>query len=189
MIQEFDLLTTFLPDIFFSPGSFQETPMAETLITPEDMIYIAERIQEGECVLFLGAGVNVNGGTYSKGLPLGGEVALRLLGKWMDLHGEELKKATCSLTDRVNTSEKIQRLKGYEDLTRVALQNLSRVALHVEFRYGFKRLLRYLKEILPEDECEPSPLLRTLARLPAPQERTDPPFQLIVTTNYDRWVG
>ncbi|GIK41603.1 MAG: hypothetical protein BroJett011_54360 [Chloroflexota bacterium] len=55
--------------------------------------------------------------------------------------------------------------------------NLARIALQYEVRTDRSFLVRKLKMALPDQNCEPSPLLKTLARLP---------FQLIVTTNYDR---
>jgi hypothetical protein len=52
------------------------------------------------------------------------------------------------------------------------------VALEFEVNRGERRsLIDALKSILPDADCEPSPLLETLAGLP---------FKLIVSTNYDR---
>lgn len=147
-----------------------------------DWRFIVKRIREGECVLFLGAGANVKSEEYDyPGLPLGGAVAFRIMEMWMDLKGVDLKQST-----RVVTHKKITDASPrYDDLTRVGLENLARVALHVESREDFKDLFGYLKDILPDEECIPSPLLDTIARIPSPQKRTYPPFQLIVTTNYD----
>jgi hypothetical protein len=55
--------------------------------------------------------------------------------------------------------------------------NLPRVALQYRIRKDHPDLMAKLKEIIQEDKCEPSPLLRVLARLP---------FRLMVSTNYDR---
>lgn len=147
-----------------------------------DWRFIIKRIQEGECVFFLGAGANVKSADYDyPGLPLGGAVAFRIMEMWMGLKGVDLKQAT-----RVVTHKKITDASPrYDDLTRVGLENLARVALHVESREDFKDLFGYLKDILPDEECNPSPLLDTLARIPSPQQPTYPPFRLIVTTNYD----
>ena len=56
-------------------------------------------------------------------------------------------------------------------------RNLARVSLHHERTNDRDFLRARLKEIIPDAACTPSPLLRTIARLP---------FKLIVTTNYDR---
>jgi SIR2-like domain len=56
--------------------------------------------------------------------------------------------------------------------------NLARLTLEVEVRTGRRNLLEMLAQFLPEHQCEPSPALRTLAKLRC--------LKLIVTTNYDR---
>lgn len=153
-----------------------------TELDSSDWRFIVKRIREGECVFFLGAGANVKSVEYDyPGLPLGGAVAFRIMEMWMDLKGVDLKKATQVITHKKITDASPR----YDDLTRVGLENLARVALHVESREDFKDLFGYLKDILPDEECMPSPLLDTLARIPSPQKLTYPPFQLIVTTNYD----
>lgn len=53
---------------------------------------------------------------------------------------------------------------------------LARVSLEYEMSGDRPGLTEFLKQELPDQACEPSPLLRTLARLP---------FGLYVTTNYD----
>jgi hypothetical protein len=80
---------------------------------------------------------------------------------------------------QVITHRKFVRSKHYTDLTRLALQNLPRVALHtiVESGWDYDILVSLLREVLADDERQPSKLLRVLARLP---------FELIVTTNFDR---
>ena len=55
-------------------------------------------------------------------------------------------------------------------------EDLSRVALQGETETGRQRLIKKLKEIIPDSNREPSPLLRTLAKLP---------FKLFITSNYD----
>jgi len=129
----------------------------------------------------LGAAVNVDSddGAY-KGLPLGGQVSFRLLEKLLRLKGIDLSQLI-----RVETYETIDNSERYKDLRRLGLENLARVSLQVEHQEDYKHLIQYLRQILPDQERDPSPLLRTLARLPAPTATTDPPFQLIVTTNYD----
>jgi hypothetical protein len=154
--------------------------MAIDTLNANEWKLIVDRIRDGHCVPFLGAGVNANSddGTY-KGLPLGGDVSLQLLEKWLDLKGVDRTKLATVVTDKTIDWDR------YADLKRIGVENLARVSLHVEYVDDFKRLIKYLREILPDDARDPSPLLQTLARLPAPAVRTDPPFQLIVTTNYD----
>jgi hypothetical protein len=155
--------------------------MTKSVISAEDWSLIVDRIEEGLCVPFLGSGANVVSGPYQKGLPLGGDVSWRIMQMWMDLFDVDLKHVT-----KVSTHEKIMQSPGFEDLTRLMLFNLARVSMHVEFRHDWARLIKFLKIILPDETSDPSPLLNTLARLPSPGRPTSPPFQLIVTTNYDR---
>ena len=147
----------------------------------DDWQLIVKRIHKGYYVPFLGAGANVSSAYHNYvGHLLGGDVALRIVEEWLGLKQSKLKDVT-----RVTTHKKIMNSKPlYDDLIRVTLENLPRVALHVEFRQDFSFLFDYLKLILPDDR-KPSPLLETLANLPPPKSATHPPFQLIVTTNYD----
>jgi SIR2-like domain len=142
--------------------------MAESTITPLDWGTITDSIRKGGCVPFLGAGVNVSTNGY-RGLPLGSEVARRLLGKLVN-------------EDPPGVSELVKvepgpLLADYQHLLRVGAQDLARVALHIQVKGGNPRLLELLEEILKDRLCKPSPLLRVLAKLPV---------RLIVTTNYDR---
>jgi hypothetical protein len=155
--------------------------MALDTLSENEWKLIVDRIRDGHCVPFLGAGVNASSddGTY-QGLPLGSEVSCQLLEKWLGLENVDLRNLL-----KVETYKAIDDSERYTDLKRVGLENLARVSLHVEYVDDFKLLLKYLREILPDHKRVPSPLLRTLARLPMPAEDTAPPFQLIVTTNYD----
>ena len=56
-------------------------------------------------------------------------------------------------------------------------KDLAKVSLEFEFCTDRSFLIKSLKTILPDNECEASPLLKTIARIP---------FKLIITTNYDR---
>src|ERR1043165_8792654 len=56
-------------------------------------------------------------------------------------------------------------------------QNLPRVSLIFERETGRIPLIQKLKDLLPDEQREPSLLLQTLGRLP---------FDLYITTNYDR---
>ncbi len=158
--------------------------MYQDFLDLDDWELITSRIHEGTCVPFLGAAANVSSsdGKY-QGLPLGGDVSLGMAELWMQLKGVDLKSMT-----EVKSPENIEqsRLKDYKDLTRVSLYNLARVALHVRVRQDYPRVIQYLRALIPEDNCQPSPLLRTLAKLPLPAKVANPPFRLIVTTNYDR---
>jgi hypothetical protein len=119
-------------------------------------------------VPFLGAGVNASGDGY-EGLPIGGAVARSLMEKLID-------RRVVNLLDLVEVTAK-PALRKYPDLARTRVEDLARVALHVELEGGYPAVVAYLKEIVADDDRQPSELLRVLARLP---------FRLIVTTNYDR---
>jgi len=67
-------------------------------------------------------------------------------------------------------------LAPYPDLGRARVQDLARVALHLELEARYVALVAYMREIIVEEGIEPAELLNVLARLP---------FKLIVTTNYD----
>ncbi len=145
--------------------------MTNTTITALHWDMIVERIHKGLCVPFLGAGANVRSEGY-EGLPLGSEVAIHLVEKMIGI----------PITDLNDVAQVIPHIclaqsERYKDLVRVALQDLARVALHVEFGADSAYLTNLLKTILPDDKREPSQLLTRLAQLP---------LQLIVTTNYDR---
>lgn len=139
-----------------------------TKIKPPHWKLIVERIYERRCVPFLGAGVNVSSGEY-RGLPLAGEVSMRLI---ETLTGKRVKNLDELV--QVNTDES---LNEYKELTRTGLHDLARVALHVEFINDTPYLMKRLNDILSDDDREPSKLLNTLAQMP---------FELIVTTNYDQ---
>src|SRR5262249_1498834 len=125
---------------------------------------IVRGIDKGLCVPFLGAGVNA--GTD---LPVGVDVARGLLEKLLDM-----KVNTWS--DLLEVKSK-PALKRYPDLARVRVQDLARVALHLELEGNYPALVDYLKEIIADENRSPAKILHVLASLP---------FKLIVTTNYDR---
>jgi hypothetical protein len=141
--------------------------VAKKTIDAFDWGTIVDSIRAGRCVPFLGAGVNASTNGY-RGLPLGGEVATRLLGKLVN-------RRLASLDELVTVASKAP-LSKYTDLVRLAAQDLARVSLHVQVRGGNPRLVQLLQEILVDADCAPSPLLLALARTPV---------RLIVTTNYD----
>jgi hypothetical protein len=122
--------------------------MANSVVKQAHMNLIVNRIQEGRCVPFLGAAANVSNETRGyAGLPLGANVANELINS--------------TGIDFVGSNP----------------NDLARVALQCELDTDRPELIRTLKMILPDGQCAPSPLLRTLAQLP---------LKLIVTTNYDR---
>jgi hypothetical protein len=125
---------------------------------------VVRGIDNGLCVPFLGAGVNA--GTD---LPIGIEVAKGLLEK---LLGRKVN----AWTDLVEVKSK-PLLRRYPDLSRARVQDLARVALHLELEGNYPALVEYLKEIIVDENHSPAKILHVLARLP---------FKLIVTTNYDR---
>lgn len=155
--------------------------MYQDFLSDDDWELITSRIVTGACVPFLGAGANVSStdGTY-KGLPLGGDVSLGMAELWMKLKDVDLKSMV-EVKSPANIEQ--SRLTDYKDLTRVSLYNLARVALHVRVRQDYPQVIQYLRTLIPDANCEPSPLLRTLALLPRPSQSR---FRLIVTTNYDR---
>jgi hypothetical protein len=136
------------------------------MVLPVHWNMIIRALRERRCVPFLGAGVNASTVDY-QGLPLGGEVATRLL--------EELL-GTSDIEQLVHVGPGTL-AKEYGDLVRLRLSDLARVALHVQFAGDYHHLATLLREILPDTDREPSKVLQTLARLP---------LDLIVTTNFDR---
>lgn len=141
--------------------------MAASVIDPLHWEMITDDIRNGTCVPFLGAGVNVSSDGY-RGLPLGAEVARRLLGK---LINEQPPGVT-----ELFKVEPGPLLSSYSHLLRVGAQDLARVALHIQIKGDESTLLKFVKDILGDTDCAPSPLLAVLAKLPV---------RLIVTTNYD----
>lgn len=146
-------------------------------ITEQHWDMILEAIHRRSCVPFLGAAVNAsrNGdGASYQGLPLGPEVALRLIERAIGVSVNRAKDL-----GRVTNVHKKLRVSGLaEDLARMWIENLPRVALHIDVEGVGDRgwLTRRLQSILAEETCEPSPLLKMLAELP---------LRLVVTTNFD----
>jgi hypothetical protein len=121
--------------------------MAETVIKPIHLNLIVDRVHEGRCVPFLGAAANVK----SDKLNYAG------LPLGVDVANELLKE--------------IDNFKGRDP------KDLARVSLQYAFEADRPKLLKRLREILPDEQRQPSLLLKVLARLP---------LGLVVTTNYDR---
>jgi SIR2-like domain len=141
--------------------------MVGTEPDPNQWRILCERLADGTCVPFLGAAANVSGNGY-EGLPLADEVALHLVGKLINTPVPSFR-AVARVRPRHSA------LRAYRDLTRLGAQDLARVALLLS--EDEDDLFRALAEKLPEDSCEPSPLLDLLARMPG--------LKLIITTNYD----
>ena len=199
-------------------------PDFKTTIPEDDWTQIVKQIHKRQCVPFLGAGVNFKCGKED-GLPLGADVALRLVEKminrspnsadsshrinWKNLNQfridirealgkffkstaegptmldeasvERLLRSVLEILpdDKSNLAHVIvdECLDQYQDLTRVALQDLARVSLRYRRNKNLPVFVNELKEIIPDTDRNVPRLLRVLANMP---------FQLIVTTNYDR---
>jgi hypothetical protein len=149
--------------------------MVKTVIDEFDWTIIQEAVHGGTCVPFLGAGVNADCPRLGyTGLPLGGDVALRLIEKLLNSDVE--KEDDLASVQIVH--DKLKKTEWHQDLARLRFKDLPRVALHVQVKSKRRRvhLINWLRQILAEDKHEPSKPLHTLATLP---------FRLIVTTNYD----
>lgn len=138
-----------------------------TTLEKDDWDLIVPRIPDGQCVAFLGAGANAPP-PGENGLPLGGQVAARL--------AEALTGIKVGDFGHLNDVPPYRSLRKYEELLRLGLYDLPRVAFWVELRKDPAFLMKELEAILDDSTCPLPPLLRTVARLP---------FRLIVTTNYD----
>lgn len=136
-------------------------------LSRDDWELIVPRIPAGECVAFLGAGANVAPSGQTS-LPLGAQVAAQL--------AEALTGVKVSEFDDLANVKPYAALRDYRELLRLGLYDLPRVAFYVELRRDPAFLMQQLRTILDDTAYKPSPVLRTLARLP---------FRLIVTTNYD----
>jgi hypothetical protein len=148
--------------------------MVPTSLSKDDWALLVPRISDGECVAFLGAGANVapSGAT---GLPLGAQVAAQLAEALTGVNVREFDDLVNVFDDLVAV-EPYKALRDYRELLRLGLYDLPRVASYVELRRDPAFLMKQLRAILDDTAYKPSPVLRTLARLP---------FRLIVTTNYD----
>lgn len=188
--------------------------MPNSEITDLQWNAILDSIDTESCIPFLGAGVNVSRKDPEyKGLPLGNQVALRLVRSLIDekvLNNAQLDALTSKAAEdvrlrlaqavagrgdqpltREEVEEYLRKSGPLPNLFRAALPDLSRVALEVQMGAGFNFLWRRLREILPDTTVEPSPLLESLAALKKSANDANrgsgvSPFQLIVTTNYDR---
>ena len=125
---------------------------------PDHFTDVAAYLRDGSLVAVLGAGINAVGRTEP----------------WEQTSGllpdaEELAR---SLAERFS----------------LALDNgdLARISQHISLTKGPAELNRALREILVGCDCEPGPVHRFLARIPARlREEGNDRYPLIVTTNYD----
>jgi SIR2-like domain len=138
-------------------------------ITARDWETIVSRLYAGQCVPFLGAGVNAGGGN-EKGLPLGRQVALELANDLITTDVAEFEKL-------VKVEVLDERLKDYPQLLRLQLHNLACVAFHLARAVDSPHVMGMVQQLLSDEDEVPSKLLTTLARLRN--------VRLIVTTNYD----
>lgn len=161
---------------------------------------IVRQIERGKCVPFLGAAANARRSQpLYEGLPLGAQLATKI---FQELGHEETKqknlqslanglnfdseKITALLVERgcnqetldqLTDIEKVEKLFAEFGLSHQRENDLSRLSLELDAQIGRPGLNRFLKNEIPDEEREPSPLLKTLAKLP---------LKLIITTNYDR---
>jgi hypothetical protein len=141
--------------------------MVSKTLGKDEWDLIVPRIPQGSCVAFLGAGANsVLPG--ERGLPQGGQVAAQL--------AEALTGVKVGGFSELAELSQYKALRRYQELLRVGLYDLPRVAFYVELRKDPAFLMQQLQAILDDSACALPPLIKTVARLP---------FRLIVTTNYD----
>jgi hypothetical protein len=162
---------------------------------------IIRQIQRGYCVPFLGAGANVACPERDyPGLPLGTQLAARI---YQELELDRRKAEVVEeLMDRLRVDldqlknwlleyhqdpehlpepphfELLAKLLGHLGFQYGQEYDLAHLSLELDAELGRPGLNRFLKDQLRDEECEPSPLLKTLAGLPS--------LKLIITTNYDR---
>jgi hypothetical protein len=136
---------------------------------------LVERIYDGRCVPFLGAGANI----YADGsrVPLGRDVAMRLVRKLMSADEMEVVEALVQHVEAQTAG-----LGRYGEFANLGLHDLGRVALHYVRENDPSALAKLLESIIIDGSHGPSPLLDALARL---RRRDGSPLRLIVTTNYD----
>ena len=157
----------------------RDVPPVPDDLTPSQWRTLVSRIYQGRCVPFLGAAANVR--NDDRGLPLGRDVAIRLV---EELLAKDQLAVVRELAELTKT--KAGELGSYADLASLGIHNLARVALHYRRENDAAAFLDVLQRILKEDKAEPSPLLSVLARLRRKGGANgDLPLRLIVTTNYD----
>jgi hypothetical protein len=154
------------------------------------------------CVPFLGAGVNVSTPQY-RGLPLANEVVLHMVNRLAGVKAEDLRELiqNSNLSVKSHIEQTLAALRQGQGgdlipedggplpgLLRVTLPDLSRLTLQVQVMSGLRHLLDLVREILSDENIEPSPLLRVLGSMTSashPDDPTTSAFKLIVTANYD----
>src|SRR5256885_265197 len=118
--------------------------MPETTIPPLQWKLIIDKIQTPErlCVPFLGAGVNATYPGY-EGLPLGSEVALRLLEEMLGLDSGDLSRQSPALD--------FKSLTAYRERTNRAFHELQELLEKNAPPYDPDQLRNILTSILPDD--------------------------------------
>jgi SIR2-like domain len=144
-------------------------PQASKQIEPPNWKPLLQDIQAGNCVAFLGAGANI-GGAGGFEIPTGVKLAKDLVRHITGLKENDNPEALIKFNPP---------LDAHKDMLRSGLTDLARVSLHLRDQLGTKDFLDEIRGRLINDACQPAPLLKVLASLP---------FELIVTTNYDRMM-
>lgn len=143
-------------------------PQANKQIEPPNWKPLLQDIHAGNCVAFLGAGANIGGGGAA--IPTGVQLAKDLVRYITDLKAEDNPEDFVKLNPP---------LDDHKEMLRSGLTDLARVSLHLRAQLGPKDFLADIRGRLINDTSQPSPMLKVLANLP---------FELIVTTNYDRMM-
>lgn len=154
--------------------------MLSTKIDPLHWIEIIKKIRKGLCVPFLGAGANAKSEEEKykyEGLPLGGDVALHMIGTITKQEISEIERDLKDLKS-IGVIKKLLEYPDYRGLARLGLQDLTRVAHLFRNKIEFEIFIDLLKQFIPDTELAPSLLLETVARIPK--------LRVIITTNYDR---
>jgi len=151
-------------------GHIFEKGLMEKDVDPNELYYrsIIKRMREGKVILILGPSINRCGRGQDEGYKHGG---------YPPDYTEIARYLANSLSDK-------NALQYLSDKT--TLQDLARVSQYVATLVSPETLSSELQSLL-DDDYEPTPLHHLLASLPGllRNKGDAPPYQLIVTSNYD----
>lgn len=142
--------------------------MAKTNIELVHWLAIENSFKEGQCVPFLGPGVNAPYDGYV-GFPSSQEIAFALLKDLINLPQAEI--------DRLSAFTIHEALQPFKDLTRFGINDLARVAVRYQSKGGQSLLIKRLRQLRNDENQAPSNLLTLIAQHPP---------KMIVTANFDR---